>query len=88
MGEGSRGLLKLSQHGRSWDLVCAGSGAGGVWACGAGGCSFRRISAGQRWQHLTIHIENVIISVTTITKRLLVTRPSNLRCTAFFLFKV
>ena len=35
-------------------------------------------------QYLTIYIENVIISVTMITKMLLVTRPSNLRCKAFY----
>ena len=61
----------------------AGAGKLASTGSGIGGYSGKRISAGQRWQHLTIYIENVIISVATITKMLLVTRPSNLRCKAF-----
>ena len=79
---GRRSLLKLSQPGRNWQ-------AGKCWErcrrwSGTGGCSQLRITAGLRWQHLTIYIENVIISVTMITKKLFVTRPSNLRCKAFY----
>lgn len=45
------------------------------------------ISAGQRWQHLTTHIENVIISVTTITKGLLVTRRAKMPLYGVFAFR-
>ena len=84
---GSRGLLKLSQPGRCWKPGKCWQ-AGRSWErcrrrSGVGGSSLLRMSTGQRRQHLTIHIENVIISVTMITKMLFVTRPSNLRCKAF-----
>ena len=73
---GSRSLLKLSQVGRCWDV-------GKYWErCwrrgGVGGSSFPRISAGQRWQHLTIYIENFIISGTMITKKLFVIRRAKM----------
>ena len=95
-------LLKLSQPGRNWQawkILASLENTGG----GTGGYSLLRItavsvalysgennciSAGQRRHFLTAHIENVIISVAMITKMLLVTRRANLRCTAFFLFRV
>lgn len=45
------------------------------------------ISAGQRWQHLTTHIENVIISVTMITKKALVTRRAKMPIQSVFAFR-
>lgn len=89
---GSRGLLKLSQLGKSWNV-------GKYWEryrrqSGTGGCSHKRITGvipqdsnvifilEQRyrrlWQFLTIYIGNVIISVATITKMLLVTRRAKM----------
>ena len=81
---GSRRLLKLSQHGSYWQ-------AGSSWQAGKyweryWGIFFAENNGGiwgQRWQFLTVHIENVIISVTMITKKLFVTRAPNLRCKAF-----
>ena len=82
----SRSLLKLSQAGKCWNV-------GKYWErcrrrSGVGGCSQEKITGGGRWQHLTIYIENVIISVTMITKKLFVTRAPNLRCKPFFLFRI
>ena len=72
-------------------MVGSGSGAGGYSAVRItavrrpeiGRYSLVRITVFQRRQSLTIYIENVIISVATITKMLFVTRAPNLRCTAF-----
>ena len=83
---GKQGLVKTFT---SWQVLASWQELAS-WQIldGAGGCSLLRITEGQRWQFLTIHIENVIISVAMITKKLLVTRAPNLRCTAFFLFRV
>ena len=73
LGAGSRGLLKLSQPGiywKAWYLLES--------------LVFTGKRYRGRWQFLTIHIENVIISVTMITKMLFVTRAPNLRCKAFY----
>ena len=98
---GSSGLLKLSQPGsywqagKYWERCRRRSGAGGssllrITAVSVAlyFCENNGISAGQRRQFLTTHIENVIISVTMITKMLLVTRAPNLRCKAFLPFAV
>ena len=86
-------LENTGKPGKYWERCRRRCGTGGYSAGkitavrqdsdGTGGCSHKRITAGLRWQHLTIYIENVIISVTMITKMLFVTRAPNLRCTAF-----
>ena len=70
---GEQGLVKTFT---AWKILASLENTGS----GTVGYSAGRIAAGQRWQFLTIHIENVIISVTMITKMLFVTRPPNLRC--------
>ena len=80
---GEQELVKIftdRQMMASWQVLEAVSEAERCW-----GFFFAENNGGVggRWQHLTIHIENVIISVTMITKMLLVTRARNLRCTAF-----
>ena len=74
------GFGRSWQAGRRWERCRRQSGIGG--------CSHKRITAGQRWQHLTAHIENVIISITMITKMLFVIRTATMRCEAFLLFRV
>ena len=72
---GSGSLLKLSQAGKCWERYWGFFSAennGGV---------------GGRWHFLTIHIENVIISVTMITKMLLVTRRAKMPLQAVFAFR-
>ena len=61
--------------GKSWELVGAGS-----WWVGAGGYFRQRITH----QYLTTHIKDVIISVATITKRLLVTRRARMAMESVF----
>lgn len=85
---GSRGLLKFSQVGRCWQAGkywkrCIGEAVSEVKRCWGFFSAENNGGVGGRWQFLTVYIKNVIISVATITKMLFVTRPPNLRCTAF-----
>ena len=73
------------QAGKYWERCRRRSGTGGyvfprITAVSGAlyFCENNGISAGQRRQHLTIHIENVIISVTMITKKLFVTRRAKM----------
>ena len=65
------GLVKTFTY---WQVLASLENTGS----GTGGYSLLRITAGLRWQFLTIHIENVIISVTMITKMLFVTRRAKM----------
>ena len=75
----SGGKQRLVKTFTSWQVLASLENTGWCrrWS-GTGGSSAERITAGQRWQFLTIYIENVIISVTMITKMLFVTRRAKM----------